>query len=207
MRFSILGSHSTGKSTLLEALKNRVELQDFTFLGGITRDIKANGVHINEDGSDISQILVCSKHLQHFSYKHTILDRCAIDGVVYTAYLYKQKKVSKQVLRIAETIAQNLKYDMYFYLAPEFGVISDGVRSNNDKFQSDIANLFEDYFKILKIEPIRLTGSVERRVDDFLLCYQKYLKYKAEQEKSANEIINEIGNIVQSQIKILKKEE
>lgn len=187
-KIAISGSHSTGKSTIIDTLKQNAALTDrFTFKGEILRDIKKSGISINEYGTDDTQRLVMAKFLEYSTIPNSILDRCALDGLVYTAYLYEQKQVSKSTLRIAEAIFENVKYDIYFYISPEFDIVPDGTRSENAGFRTRVAELFEEYLTAYNIEPIRLTGSVEDRVMQFNNTIKAYDSWISQENKEAKE--------------------
>lgn len=180
MHVSISGAQGTGKSTLLCWLQDDPELsQNFTFKGNTTRAIREQGVEINELGSDKSQLLIASKHLEHYTNGNVILDRCALDGLVYTAYLYEKGQVSKRTLRIAESVFENLRYEIMFYIAPEFEIENDNVRSVDKDFRDRIVELFEEYMEAYSIVPIRLTGTLQERatqVKDAIRAYQVYIE-------------------------------
>ena len=188
-RIAISGSHSTGKSTVINALKEIPDIaKRFTFKSEILRDIKKTGIDINEYGTDATQRLVMSKFLEYSTIPNTILDRCALDGLVYTAYLFEKEQVRKATLRIAEAIFENTRYDMYFYIAPEFDIIPDGVRSVNTEFRDRVAELFEEYMDAHTIVPIRLTGSPEQRVDQFMRTLKAYDEWVASEDKEKKSI-------------------
>ena len=188
MRISISGSHSTGKSTLIRALKEIPSIAErFVIKDEVLRDIKKLGININEYGTDSTQLLVMSKFLEYSTIPNTILDRCALDGLVYTTYLYEKNQVKKSTLRIAEAIFENVRYDLYFYIAPEFNIVPDGVRSENFEFRDRVAELFEEYMVSYKLNAIRLTGSVKERVAQFietLAAYDNWMKLE-KKEKDA----------------------
>lgn len=191
-RIAISGSHSTGKSTVINALKEIPALaKRFTFKGEILRDIKKTGLNINEYGSDETQRLVMSKFLEYSTIKNTILDRCALDGMVYTAYLYEKNLVTKSTLKIAEAIFENVRYDIRFYIAPEFEIVPDGTRSVNKEFRDRVAELFEEYMDSYKIIPVRLSGSVEQRVSQFIETLAAYDKWMAAEDKEKAEFMKE----------------
>lgn len=184
-KIAISGSHSTGKSTLINALKEIPSITNrFVFKGEILRDIKKAGIDINEYGSDDTQRIVMARFLEYSIIPNCIIDRCAMDGLVYTTYLYERNQVSKKTLRIAEAIFQNVRYDMHFYIAPEFDIVPDGIRSENVEFRDRIAEIFEEYFQSYNIEPLRLTGDVENRVNQFTSALEAYDKW-IEDEKNA----------------------
>jgi nicotinamide riboside kinase len=185
-RICISGSHSTGKSTVIDALKEMPDLMKrFTFKTEILRDIKKTGIKINEFGSDETQMIVMAKHMEYATIPNTILDRGVLDGMVYTAYLYEKNQIKKSTLKIAESIFENIRYDIQFYIAPEFDIVPDGVRSENTEFRDRVAELFEEYMEAYKIIPIRLAGNVDQRVlqfTDTLAGYNKWIKMETKEK-------------------------
>lgn len=174
-RIALSGSHSTGKSTILNELKQIDEINNrFTFIDEVLRSIKKEGHQINEMGDDNTQKIVMAKFLEHSIIPNSILDRCALDGVVYTTYLYEKNQVKRSTLRIAESIFENTFYDIHFYIEPEFDIVSDGIRSENYEFRNRIAEIFEDYIRLYSIKHVRLKGNVNERVNAFLDTLKKY---------------------------------
>ena len=196
-RISISGAHSTGKSTVIDELKKNSSLSKrFTFKGEILRDIKRTGIKINEYGSDETQLLVLSKMMEYATIPNTILDRCMLDCLVYTAYLYEKGQVKKSTLRIAEMLFENVRYDIYFYIAPEFPIVPDGPRSENSEFRDRVAEIFEEYIEAFNLNPIRLTGSVEERAKQFtdaVSAYDKWLKAENNEKQDFMKSLQQVG--------------
>ncbi len=193
MKIAITGAHSTGKSTLVDALSQDTALKKrYIFRGNITRSIRESGISINEAGSESSQLLVLAKHLEHYVPENIILDRCALDGLVYTAYLFERGMVSRDILRIAEAIFENLKYDLIFYLTPEFEIVDDKVRSTDLTFRDRVAELFDEYIDSYKLNVIHLTGSIEERVTQFKSALKDHDKMLKEYRNSLFKTITEV---------------
>jgi len=93
-----------------------------------------------------------------------VLDRCALDGLVYTEYLYRKKMVDFYTVIYANRIFSMLydHYDIVFYIEPEFNIVNDGVRSTEVQFQSDILNIFREKITYSKyrLNIIQIHGSV-----------------------------------------------
>lgn len=177
MKIAITGAQSTGKSTLLRALKNDDDLKGFEFIDELTRKIAARGININEEGSNMSQIFTVTIHAENIMKSHFISDRCALDGLVYTKWLYDQGKVDQWIMDYALGVAKEVlpRYDYIFYLPPEIPIEDDGVRSADIKFRDEVVALFEKYTRELNIKLIELTGSVKDRVKQFKRALESQL--------------------------------
>ena len=168
MKIAFTGAQSTGKTTLLEALKaNQSYKYDYEFVDEITRRMVKKGLKINEEGSDTTQLLIMNEHIKNLLYPNVIMDRCMLDGVVYTRWLYEHNNVSQWVWDYAQNVFDKYinRYDYIFYLAPEFDIVDDGVRSINTDFRDEIVDLFEDYISMFSLPVVHLTGTVEERLE------------------------------------------
>ena len=170
MIISFTGAQSTGKTTLLNELKKWKEFKDYVFIDEITRNVSKLGMNINEKGDDATQTAIMNAHIENLKKgDNLILDRCSLDGVVYTHYLYSHGRVSRDTFDYARQIFTEtcLKYDKIFYLKPEFDIVNDGVRSSSVQFRDEIADIFERYiteFNLGKWNVVELSGSVEDRL-------------------------------------------
>ena len=170
MIVSFTGAQSTGKTTLLNELKKWKEFEDYVFIDEITRNVSKLGMNINEKGDDATQTAIMNAHIENLKKgDNLILDRCSLDGAVYTHYLYLHGRVSRDTFDYARQIFTEtcLKYDKIFYLKPEFDIVDDGVRSSSVQFRDEIADIFERYiteFNLGKWNVVELSGSVEDRL-------------------------------------------
>jgi len=177
MIISFTGAQSTGKSTLLE--RCREEFGDkFIYFPEITRNLKRDlGVAINEAGNDITQCLIMSEHIKnniladHYlksEGKDAIFDRCVLDGLVYTIWLWDEEKVSEWVVDYALKIFEELiaNTDVIFYTDPaDVLLVDDGERSVNIKFRNEIIAIFDGLIKQQETDRIViLSGTVEERM-------------------------------------------
>jgi len=170
MLISFSGAQSTGKTTLLNHL---MKLNDsaIEFIPEVTRLVKREyDLPINEDGNDVTQFMIVAEHVKNIYKKRegaAILDRCILDGVVYTHWLTDNHKVSLSSYGIASKFFNELKdkYDVIFYTDPnDVKLEDDGERSADVGFRNDIIDLFERY--MVKLENVvRLTGTVEERLE------------------------------------------
>ena len=171
MIISFTGAQSTGKTTLLNELKKWKGFEDYVFIDELTRNVSKLGMNINEEGDDATQTAIMNAHIENLRKgDNLILDRCSLDGVVYTHYLYLHGKVSRDTFDYARQVFLEtcLRYDKIFYLKPEFSIVDDGVRSSSVQFRDEIASIFERYiaeFNLKKHNIVELSGSVEERLE------------------------------------------
>lgn len=176
MIIGISGAHCTGKTTLVEALKQSNDLKDFTFKSGLTRDLHKLGVPINESGTDVTQLYVMTKHYEYAQLSgKVVLDRCALDGIAYSKVVLKQS--SNETIKTVIGILGRMCYAQYhtiFYIRPEIKLVDDGVRSTNVEFHNEIIKSFEDSISMVKdyVNIVEIGGTVEQRVGIIL----NYLK-------------------------------
>jgi nicotinamide riboside kinase len=181
MRVAFCGAQSSGKSTLLQECKNIYK--DYKFVDEVTRYVRRTyDVKINEIGGTETQLYILAEHIKNHLRldENLMLDRCILDGYVYTKYQVVNGKVSEQVLHAFNGVFGVLvdKLDYIFYTDPsDVKLVDDGERSIDVKFRDDIIVLFEDLITY-KMSPknrekvIRLKGTVEQRMKTI----EKYLK-------------------------------
>lgn len=173
MRVSFTGAQSTGKTTLLNKCKE--EYKDYKFVDEVTRYVrKTYDVKINEIGGTETQLYILAEHIKNHlkSDENLMLDRCILDGYVYTKYQVVNGKVSEQVLHAFNSVFGLLidRLDYIFYTDPsDVKLVDDGERSVDYKFRDDIIELFESLITH-KMSPknrekvVRLSGTVEERI-------------------------------------------
>jgi nicotinamide riboside kinase len=170
MRIAFTGAQSTGKTTLLEAIKQNEEFRyKYEFIDEITRRMIKKGLKINEAGGNTTQLLIMNEHIKNLLYEDVIMDRCMLDGLVYTDWLCWEGKVKTWVYEYAKNVFDHYinRYDLIFYLKPEFDIVDDGVRSVDIKFRNEIVERFERYVKHIQVPVIILSGTVEQRLEQF----------------------------------------
>lgn len=180
VRVAFSGAQSTGKTTLLNALRESADFKDGKFWDEITRQIKEQGFEINEQGTDATQLKIMQEHKRRVTVEDSglvIFDRCSLDGLVYTQFLYNKGQVSKDTLDEATKVFEETisSWDAIFFLRPEFEIVDDGVRSVNVEFHRNIVFLFDHFIEKYNLQVIQLTGSVEDRVNQFKVELSKLL--------------------------------
>jgi len=171
MLISFSGAQSTGKSTLLKLCQDLIP--EWNYVPEITRLVKREyDLPINEGGNNLTQTMIAGEHLRNAYTKRdvpTILDRCSLDGLVYTHWLCDHGNVTMAAYSHARWVFDNTinKYDLIVYTQPEDipGAIDDGERSVNVEFRNQIIELFEKYMvSIPEVQILRVAGPVTSRM-------------------------------------------
>jgi thymidylate kinase len=181
MRVSFTGAQSTGKTTLLNKCKE--VYKDYKFVDEVTRYVrKTYDVKINEVGGTETQLYILAEHIKNHlrPEDNLMLDRCILDGYVYTKYQVMNGKVKEDVLHAFNSVFNLLfdKLDYVFYTDPlDVKLVDDGERSVDLNFRKTIINLFDDLitYKMSsknREKVIKLSGTVEERMQ----TVEKYLK-------------------------------
>lgn len=187
MRIGVYGPHGSGKTTLVNSLREAPEFANIIFLPEVTRAIRAAGFQINESGTLDTQMLILATHIQNLYYNNRfITDRCIIDWYVYSSVLLRPRTFVKdqywdrvadqreynEFMAFAKHIEAHMvqQYDALIYVPAEFALVSDGVRSVDEDFYRSVTREFESnvHSRSFLSEKdserfITVSGSVEER--------------------------------------------
>jgi len=171
MLISFTGAQSSGKTTLLNHWNDCTN--HWNVVPEVTRKLKRQGFKINDDSSNYidTQIAILTDHLNNiFSYSNTdmdtILDRCIVDGFVYTRYFRMNGKVDEFTDKVFSYMLNKYisRYDYIFYTSPyDVSLINDGERSISESFRNRIIKLYEELILNKYPNVFVLEGSVESR--------------------------------------------
>ena len=168
MLIALSGAQCTGKTTLLNALRSDEKFNsNFVFVDEIVRSIQKRGFKINEAGTDETQRVVMETHEQNAQLEgNVLLDRCALDCMAYTIWMWRHHKITRETYNYCYKtfIDIIMKYDIIFYLSPEFDIIPDGTRSTDEKFRNEVVEIFEQLIREFSLTVVKLTGTVEERL-------------------------------------------
>lgn len=170
MLISFSGAQSTGKTTLLNHCCKQSKFRKFHCVHEVTRKVRREQhVEINTRGDDITQLFIMNEHLHnHMLVENALLDRCVLDGMVYTKYLHEQGQVADWVLKYTYNVYKLLipKLDAIFYTDHrDVELHDDGERSVDAKFRDRVIELFEIYGRDAHVRDRLhvLTGDVPTR--------------------------------------------
>lgn len=168
MKIAIIGTHSTGKTTLLKALKPHLNLSIITEIARqFPRDITDNPMAEMTRQIDIFRKQFYTEKL----YENFISDRATVDNA---AYMINALKIYGNLIspimyinvikNINKAINHAKEYDYLFYIPIEFDTVDDGFRNTDN----DERVLIDMIIKEIMPESVMITGTVEERVKKVL---------------------------------------
>lgn len=176
MKIAFTGSHSTGKTTLLESLISKgLNIYAIT---EVARTIIKKGFPLGEDAIIDSYIHYVNEQLKAESEalksncKYIISDRTILDAVVYSI-------VNKSLPRpfIPEYLIEMLHrtwllersfYDIYVYFPIEFTMEADSIRPEGEEYRQEIDKQILSLLRSSNTRFITVTGSVQERTESLL---------------------------------------
>lgn len=171
MRIAFIGTHGTGKTTLIKELAKRPEFSNYFIGEEPMRVVSRMGFKTNTDADDASQLAMMALHEHYLGYENLLSDRSVIDAYLYAKYINETTgNVTDSRLRLLnEMMFKNIdKYDYLFWCRPDFDLVADGFRSEDKEFRNGIDTRFAWMAQAADImcnkKFIELTGAVEQRL-------------------------------------------
>jgi nicotinamide riboside kinase len=166
-RIVIVGSFSTGKTTLAEALSRRLHLP---LLPETTREVVELGFKLDKDATPETETLIFLKQFNNeLSFTEFVGDRSLIDVMAYAGWVLDHQPRTKETSlwdecrHLAERHVRSA-YSHVFYLPIEFPIVLDGLRPDDPAFQKEIDERMVHLLKSHDVAFETVTGSVEERI-------------------------------------------
>lgn len=166
-RIVIVGSFSTGKTTLANEIARKLKLP---LLPEAAREVVELGFKLDKDATPETETLIFLKQYNNeISTPEFVADRSLIDTMAYAGWVLDNQERRKEFalweecVELAErTLRTN--YSHVFYLPVEFPIVLDGLRPDDPEFQKEIDTRVIRLLDSHSIPYQALTGSVEARV-------------------------------------------
>jgi len=154
----LVGSHGTGKSTILENLKEKYTVID----GNSRKYLKQYKAEKTDDiQCQISEGLFTLINKQILNEEFAIFARSPIDTLSYAMETNSAPFMWNIWIDKIETLIPHIQY---CYLPIEFELINDGVRGSDVEHQKEIDRRIEANLRALNIGYEVVTGTIEERV-------------------------------------------
>jgi nicotinamide riboside kinase len=167
-RIALIGSFSTGKTTLGELLAQHLELP---LLPETARQVIDLGFKLDKDATPETETLIFLKQYNNeLSTDEFVGDRSLIDVMAYAGWVLDNQPRSKETalwdecVKLAERRLRG-NYSHVFYLPIEFPIVLDGLRPDDPAFQAEIDERLLRLLRSHDIDYITIKGSVEERME------------------------------------------
>lgn len=169
MRIGLAGTVSVGKTTLVKALAELPEFQNYHITTERSKYLRDLGIPLNTDSSVRGQFVFMAERAQELMHDNLLTDRTIWDVCAFTMSAKSIKWKGKQLLIEAATTLMTY-YDIVFYVSPEGVEIEDnGVRATDtryrDKIDFAIRELLNEY-KPNKL--VEISGTTEERIKEIM---------------------------------------
>jgi nicotinamide riboside kinase len=175
-RIVMVGSLSTGKTTLAEVLARRLNLP---LLPEVAREIVELGFKLDKDATPETEALIFLRQYNNeLATDEFVGDRSLIDVMAYAGWVLDNQARRKEFAlweeceRLAERRLRT-NYSHVFYLPVEFPIVLDGLRPDDPEFQREID---ERILRLLRTHAVRyetITGGVEERLEQIQMYLSK----------------------------------
>ena len=166
-RIAIVGSFSTGKTTLAELLARRLDLP---LLPEVAREIVELGFKLDKDATPETEALIFLRQYNNeLATDEFVGDRSLIDVMAYAGWVLDNQPRRKEMLlwdeceKLAERRLRT-NYSHVYYLPIEFPIVLDGLRPDDPAFQKEIDERVVGLLRTHGIGFTTITGSVEERI-------------------------------------------
>ncbi|HVL80263.1 MAG TPA: ATP-binding protein [Actinomycetota bacterium] len=170
-RIAIVGSFSTGKTTLATEVAPALDLP---LLPEVAREIAALGFKLDKDATVETETLIFLRQwYAEMTHPEFVADRSMLDALAYAGWVLEHQERRKEFalwdacLDIA-THHLRSNYSHVFYLPVEFPIVADGLRPMDPDFQTDIDKRIVGLLDSHSIPYETLTGTVQQRMEALL---------------------------------------
>jgi len=168
MKIGFTGTMSVGKTTLVKALQEIPDLEDYVFTTERSQYLHSLGIPLNHETTIEGQTVFLAERVSELMQPNIVTDRTIIDVMAFT---HCAKRVSYMDGDAFEEYAARFvkQYDYIFYVSPKGVKIEDnGVRETDAMYREEIDKSIKQLLD--KHRPIYHTieGSTEERIKQIL---------------------------------------
>jgi len=167
-RVAIVGSFSTGKTTLAEVAASKLGLP---LLPEVAREVVALGFKLDKDATVETETLIFMRqYYNEMVHPEFVGDRSLIDVMAYAGWVLDNQERRREFalwdacVKVAEYQLRS-QYTHVFYLPIEFPIVPDGLRPLDPDFQKEIDERMVRLLDLHDVKYESLTGSVEERIE------------------------------------------
>ena len=171
MKIGLCGTMSVGKTTLVNALKETEQFNNYNFATERSKYLSNLGIPLNSDSTLKGQTVFLAERCAELMQDNIITDRTVFDVMAFTM---NAKSIAHQDKDIFEKYAKEFvrEYDYIFYISPYGLPIEDnGVRETDEHYRDlidfTITTLIKRYGHRCNVVE-KISGSTEERIQQIL---------------------------------------
>ena len=171
MKIGLCGTMSVGKTTLVNALKETEQFNNYNFATERSKYLSNLGIPLNTDSTLKGQTVFLAERCAELMQGNIITDRTVLDVMAFTM---NAKSIPHQDKDVFEQYAKEFirEYDYIFYISPYGLPIEDnGVRETDEHYRDlidfTITTLIKRYSYMMdNVEVIK--GTTDERINQIL---------------------------------------
>jgi nicotinamide riboside kinase len=175
MRISISGTHSTGKTCLLNSCYEKmIRLYPFKIrkIDEVARKVISKGFPLNQDAtveSYIHYIYFQMEEERNAITEHVISDRSLVDLLAYIR-VNSDKRIPNSFQKMLEEIlwVESKFFNLYCYLPIEFPLLIDDVRPVDEIYRKLVDKMIRSILKEYKLNFVEISGTIENRTNQLV---------------------------------------
>jgi len=187
MNIALAGSHSTGKTTLLNEVVKRNNIFKFISITETARIVIDKGFPMAKDATIDSYVNYVNEQLKaelsarRNNYDILISDRTILDAVAYSQInkkLIDDPFIPTYVIEMIERVwlIEKEFYDFYIYCPVEFPLIFDGVRDEDSVYQKMVSDHIKKLLEQYNVKHFVVSGSVSARYESVMKHINSHIK-------------------------------
>lgn len=177
MKIAFAGSHCTGKTTLLNQIREYMsDDEGFKYVTEVARKIIQRGYPLNMEANVDSYVnyindqLIAEREMRNSSL--FISDRTLLDPLAYALVNKELPRpyIQDYFLEMMENVwlLEKDRYDLYVYFPIEFPLIADNVRPTDEEYREKISKKILELLNKYKVNYITISGNENERLKTLL---------------------------------------
>jgi nicotinamide riboside kinase len=171
MKIGLTGTMSIGKSTLVNALQDIPQFQNYHFATERSKYLRDLGIPLNTDSTLKGQTVFLAERCAELIYDNLITDRTIIDVIAFTKSAKSINILDKDNFEQYASVFLK-EYDYIFYISPEgLPIENNNVRETNPEYRQlidmNILSIIHKYHHQFK-NIHTIGGTTEERIQQIL---------------------------------------
>lgn len=173
MKIALVGTHSTGKTSLLNEFTSRTSYRVYVIVE-TARKIIERGFPMGKDAHVDSYINYVNDQIRAellfnpARYDILISDRTILDTLCYARINAQipRPTIPTYLLEMLESVwlLEKEMFDLHIYIPIEFELVKDGIRDEDEQYRVAVSNEIKKLLDFHHVNYVTIKGTIEERV-------------------------------------------